>query len=303
MTTIAGIGWLSPWLLIVLAALPILWLILRAVPPAPIRQRFPGVALLLGLQDDETVTDRTPWWLLLLRMLAVAGLILGLAGPVLNPDADGAQGDGPLVIALDASWAGAPRWGAISEAIEAELNRATAQDRPAAILSLTDPEAPVFLAANALVDRLPGIQPQPWQPVDVSAIRAALDEATGFDTIWFSDGIEYDARDDVLALLETQGSVSVIEGVANSVGLRPAKYVDGLIELNTVRSQGDAAQDVNILAQGRDPSGNATSLARVTAQFEDGGKKPLSNCLCRLNCVRGSRILKFRVSGRQALSR
>ncbi|MEP3846966.1 MAG: DUF4159 domain-containing protein [Paracoccaceae bacterium] len=295
MTTIVGIGWLSPWLLIALAALPILWLILRAIPPAPIRQRFPGVALLLGLQDDETVTDRTPWWLLLLRMLAVAGLILGLAGPVLNPDADGAQGDGPLVIALDASWAGAPLWGAISEAIEAELNRATVQDRPAAILSLTNPEAPVFLAANALVDRLPGIQPQPWQPVDVSAIRAALNESTGFDTIWFSDGIEYDARDDVLALLETQGAVSVIEGVANSIGLRPAKYVDGLIELNTVRSQADVAQDVNILAQGRDPSGNATSLARVTAQFEDGGQE--ASVELSLPSELRARITHFEIQG------
>ena len=42
-------------------ALPILWLILRAIPPAPIQRRFPGVALLLGLQDDETQTDRTPF--------------------------------------------------------------------------------------------------------------------------------------------------------------------------------------------------------------------------------------------------
>ena len=65
MTILGGIGFGAPWLLVALAALPILWLILRAVPPAPIRRRFPGVALLLGLQDDETVSDRTPWWLIL----------------------------------------------------------------------------------------------------------------------------------------------------------------------------------------------------------------------------------------------
>ena len=34
------IGFTAPWLLVALAALPILWLILRAVPPAPIRRRF-----------------------------------------------------------------------------------------------------------------------------------------------------------------------------------------------------------------------------------------------------------------------
>ncbi|MBV1896029.1 MAG: BatA domain-containing protein, partial [Rhodobacteraceae bacterium] len=85
MTVLGGIGFASPWLLLGLIALPVLWIILRAVPPAPIRRRFPGVALLLGLKDDESVSDRTPWWLLLLRMLAIAAAIIGLAGPVLNP--------------------------------------------------------------------------------------------------------------------------------------------------------------------------------------------------------------------------
>ena len=60
MTVLAGIGFTAPWLLLALAALPILWIILRAVPPAPIRRRFPGVALLIGLKDDESVSDRTP---------------------------------------------------------------------------------------------------------------------------------------------------------------------------------------------------------------------------------------------------
>ncbi len=85
MWMIGPIGFTVPWLLLGLIALPILWLLLRAVPPAPIRRRFPGVALLLGLKDDETETDKTPWWLLLLRMLAVAAAIIAFAGPVLNP--------------------------------------------------------------------------------------------------------------------------------------------------------------------------------------------------------------------------
>ena len=35
MTVLAGIGFASPWLLLGLLALPILWIILRAIPPAP----------------------------------------------------------------------------------------------------------------------------------------------------------------------------------------------------------------------------------------------------------------------------
>lgn len=103
MTVLAGIGFTAPWVLLGLLTLPILWLILRAVPPAPIRRLFPAVTLLLGLKDDESVSDRTPWWLLLLRMLAAAAIIIGLAGPVLNPSRD-ETGSGPLLLVLDASW-------------------------------------------------------------------------------------------------------------------------------------------------------------------------------------------------------
>ena len=95
MFMIGPVGFVTPWLLAALLALPILWILLRAVPPAPIRRRFPGVALLLGLTDDETETDKTPWWLLLLRMVAIAAAIAAFAGPVLNP-VQRAPGSAPL---------------------------------------------------------------------------------------------------------------------------------------------------------------------------------------------------------------
>ena len=97
MMTLGPIGFTAPWLLLGLILLPILWLLLRAVPPAPIRRMFPGVALLLGLTDDETQTDRTPWWLLLLRTIAIAAAIIGFAGPVLNPKVE-TTGNGPLLV-------------------------------------------------------------------------------------------------------------------------------------------------------------------------------------------------------------
>ena len=113
MTLFGALGFTAPWLLLGLLALPLLWILLRAVPPAPIRRRFPAVALLLGLRDEDHVSDRTPWWLLLLRMLAVAAVIVGLAGPVLNPRDEGtARATGPLLILMDGSWASARDWAA-----------------------------------------------------------------------------------------------------------------------------------------------------------------------------------------------
>ena len=114
MLSIGSIAFLNPWLLLALAALPALWWLLRATPPAPRRISFPGVRLLLGLQDPERMPDRTPWWLLLLRLAAVAAAILAFARPVENPQRE-FGGDGALVLSMDGGWASAPDWEARRE--------------------------------------------------------------------------------------------------------------------------------------------------------------------------------------------
>src|SRR3954447_14181746 len=99
----------APWLLLALAALPVLWWLLRVTPPAPRTQSFPAIRLLLGLRAEERTAARTPWWLLLLRMVTAALVIVGLAGPVLDA-ASGLQGNGPLLLVIDDGWAAAPDW-------------------------------------------------------------------------------------------------------------------------------------------------------------------------------------------------
>jgi len=49
-----------PWLLLGLIVLPVLWWLLRLLPPAPRRLRFPAITLLFGLQPREETPDRTP---------------------------------------------------------------------------------------------------------------------------------------------------------------------------------------------------------------------------------------------------
>ena len=69
----------APWVLLGLGALPALWWLLRVTPPAPRRQRFPAVRLLLGLTAREETPAHTPWWLLALlvgRDLMLALLVL-----------------------------------------------------------------------------------------------------------------------------------------------------------------------------------------------------------------------------------
>ncbi len=300
MMVLGGIGFATPWLLLGLLALPILWLILRAVPPAPLRRRFPGVALLLGLKDDESVSDRTPWWLLLLRMLAVATIIIGLAGPILNPEEQQADGAGPLLIVLDGTWAGATRWTQQAEVIDAQLTRAARANRTVGFLTLTHPEEPAFQSADVWRTRIAGLHPEPWLPSDANLARAveiarALD---GFDSLWFSDGLEYAGRATVLAALQDQGAVEVYQTAPDVTAMAPATYADGAITLTAKRAVPGNMREVTLNAQGRDPAGNMRVLASVPATFEDGATEAVAQLA--LPAELRARITRFDIAGQRS---
>jgi hypothetical protein len=300
MTVLGGIGFTAPWLLLALAALPILWLLLRAVPPAPIKRRFPGVALLLGLKDDETVSDRTPWWLLLLRMLAVAAIIIGLAGPVLNPEVEQAEGNGPILFVLDGSWAGATRWPQQQEAIEAQLTRASRLGRTVGFLTLTQPETPVFQSADVWRSRLAGLSPAPWQPSPemLDRAEAAFADLGAFDTLWFSDTLAYDGRDDMLETLQQRGTVEAYQTAANVLAILPATYEDGAVQLSILRAAAGEEREVTIQAQGRDPAGNGRILATATATFEQGATEAQTAIV--LPSELRARITRFDIVGQRS---
>jgi hypothetical protein len=298
--TLFGIGFATPWLLLTLLALPILWLILRAVPPAPIRRMFPGVVLLLGLKDDDQVSDRTPWWLLLLRMLAVAALIVGLAGPILNPQTDDiTANDGPLLVFMDGSWASAASWRARTQALDGLLVQAARDDRRVALLKLSSPEPTSFQTADDLRARLVGLSPEPWEPGEAQIIRALeLLPEGDFDTYWMSDGLERDSRTPLLTTLQDRGTVTVFQAGQSILGLAPARFEDGNIVLTALRAQSGSDREVTILAQGRDPAGNPAVLARATATF-DADATATETALSLPSELR-ARITRFEIEGNRS---
>ena len=77
----------EPLLLIGLVSLPVLWWLLRVMPPRPRRIEFPPTRLLFDIAPREETPSRTPWWLTALRLLAAA----------LAPD----EVPAPLVAVLD----------------------------------------------------------------------------------------------------------------------------------------------------------------------------------------------------------
>jgi hypothetical protein len=258
------------------------------------------VALLLGLNDDETVSDRTPWWLLLLRMLAVAAIIIGLAGPVLNPEAEQAEGNGPLLFVLDGSWAGATRWPQQQETIDAQLTRASRLGRTVGFLTLTQPKPPVFQSADVWRSRLAGFVPTPWQPSQemLQTARNALTDAGDFDTLWFSDTLAYEGHDELLAALQERGTVEAYQTATNVLAILPATYEDGAVQLQVLRTVSGSARDVVIQAQGRDPAGNGRILASATASFEAGAT--VAETALVLPSELRARITRFDVAGQRS---
>ena len=264
-----SLTFLTPWLLSALLGLPVLWLLLRAVPPAPIRRFFPGVILLLGLRDKTQISDRTPWWLLLIRMLALGLIILGLAGPLLNPQSTTIKRS-DLLILLDGGWAAARDWQAHQLLLDRVLNQAARDGRPVAIARLTTPSTPVFQSAQSWQERLPGLAPTPWVP-DALKMQTALQGLNDqpFDSLWLSDGLAQTGRAALLSALQNRGDVEVIETEQTLFALEPAKLSDGMITLHAIRLPNTMDQSVTIRAHGTDPNGRSQIISTITTAFTE----------------------------------
>ena len=111
---IAGLplSFAEPLLLLGLLSLPVLWWLLRVMPPRPRRIEFPPTRLLFDIAPKEETPSRTPWWLTLLRLLAAALVILAAAGPIWNPQTGVAGSKSPLMILFDDGWSTASNWDA-----------------------------------------------------------------------------------------------------------------------------------------------------------------------------------------------
>jgi len=297
MFMLGPVGFVTPVLLWALVALPLLWLVLRAVPPAPIRRRFPGVALLLGLQDEDNETDRTPWWLLLLRMVAIAAAIIAFAGPILNPR-ERVAGTGPLLVVMDGGWADARDWARRVERAGALVEEAGRDGRTVAVVRLTDaPGEIAFQAADAWAGRVAALTPQAWLPGDLAGWAEALPDE-GFETFWLSDGLDRTGRSDLFEALDAAGDVTVFQSPRPVLALHPAGFADGAVQLAASRLPAGDALEVEVVARGPDPAGIERELARVTLGFGLGDAR--GEVALSLPPELRNRITRFEVAGQRS---
>jgi hypothetical protein len=197
MLALGSLAFASPWLLAALAALPVIWWLLRVTPPAPRRIAFPAIRLLLGLTPREETPAHTPWWLILLRTILAALVIVALAHPLLNPQTRLA-GTGPVALVIDDDWAAARDWSQRQAAALELLAETEREDRQVVLLTTaplaSDQPFPPLAAIRAADARaaVQALQPKPW-PADRKAALARLEAMPlpqGSAAVWLSDGIE-----------------------------------------------------------------------------------------------------------------
>jgi hypothetical protein len=248
--TLGPIAFLSPWLLAGLLALPVIWWLLRTIPPRPRRLEFPPTRILVGIENREKTPAQTPWWLTLIRMAAAALVILALAEPVLNPNRDKAlSGTGPVVLVVDNGWSSAAHWGARTFMIGRLIAEAEGQSRPLLIVPTANVSHAVSLKIEAPASArstAAALQPQPIAPDRLAALRAltnALADTRDAVTVWLADGIDHDdtAREfaEKLAAL-SGGGLSVVETPAGQEALGAVAGVatGGRLDAQVLRAGG-----------------------------------------------------------------
>ncbi len=281
MLTLGALAFLNPWLLAALAALPALWLLLKATPPAPGRVSFPGVRLLLGLEDPEKTPHRTPLWLLILRMALAAALILAFAEPVLNPK-ERLTGSGPVAIVMDGGWASAPDWDLRRETALAEIERAERAGRPVSLHVVAQPVPPDFRLTPRPAGEWRGVVealvPAPWAPLREEWAEAfegmvrPSDEEGALDVVFITDGLSHGDSGALARALDGLGGLRVIGPEATASALSAPRLEDGRLMVSVLRAGGGPERAARVAVFGRAPGEGEGErrLATAEAVFEPG---------------------------------
>ncbi len=278
------IAFANPWILLALAGLPVLWWLLRLTPPQPRQIVFPPVRLLLGLKRTEETPARTPLWLMILRMVLAAAVILAIAQPVLEPETR-LKAAGPLVLIVDDDWTAASRWQQRIDTLDRLIGQASRNQRPIVLLTTAappsgEPIAPQLLTAANARALARALKPKPW-PVDLDQASVALDSFSidgEWETIWLSNGVVLDAdtgnqhATQLAGMLLSRGSLKVMRDTPESsaVALMPPMLEPTGIRAQVIRPAASEAGGVAPSYWLRLLSPSGAIIARNQLRFDPG---------------------------------
>ncbi len=245
------LGFAQPLVLLGLLSLPVLWWLLRLVPPRPRRINFPPTRLLFEIAPKEETPARTPWWLTLLRLTLAALLIIAAAGPLWNPPVATASRAAPLLIMIDDGWAAAASWDARLRTADELIARADADNRGVAVLPLSEATRNISLQlAGAARVQIKQLKPKPYGVDRIEAlpqIGRFLAAAPDVEIVWLSDGVDLGKGADFTAGLKrviNGHPLTVIEGgLPTAHALADADNAAGALTVKVLRAQTGGADN------------------------------------------------------------
>ena len=276
MALFQSLTFMTPLALSALALLPVIWWLLRFTPPRPAQIAFPPVRLLLELVNEKVTPDKTPWWLLLLRLIIAALVILAVSHPLLKPAA-GIVRQSPLLLVMDDGWAAAPDWPQRRQ-IANELIDDAEQAGQLVTLVTTAPR----LQARELEPRsasdarkqLAAIEPHALA-VDREALLKQLtttfSAAEKLHVVWLADGLgQTSANSFATELAKLAGGNAEVDAYLPALenlpaALAPLELSGGQIAVRALRASPASPSSMEAVAL----AGNGRELARMKLNFPD----------------------------------
>ena len=271
---LSGLSFVTPLALWGLLALPVIWWLLRFVPPRPRPVTFPPIRILLGLDPKLETPDKTPWWLLFLRLALAALLILGVAHPEWIERRAGDGMGGHTLVVVDDGWGSAADWTRRRDLLNDLLGDARRENGRVTVTTTAKTTAArrvqTVAAADALA-QVQALQPQAL-PVErqgfLQQLTAAKIEAPD-RIIWVADGFVADGFADGLVAAFPKAAVTVITPDAKELPLSLSRPERSGADLSISVQRADAAVESTPLLQAR--AANGRVLAEQKAVFAAGG--------------------------------
>ena len=270
------IAFTSPWLLMALLSLPVIWWLLRLTPPKPQEEVFPPTRILAKLQEKEETPAQSPWWLTLLRLLMAALVILAMAGPILNPQESSLNGEGSVMIVMDDGWASAKDWETRRNTALALVTEAKEAGRTVILQSTaghenwsSEPLTPE--AAASLLEASESIAIEPDHAKTASTLPAKIRTTNPGQIVWLSDGLAREGTEELANTMRSANTATALyeADTENLIIIETISNEPSELFGNLTRAQSTGSQEVSVIA--RDLKG--VVISRANAFFGDGETK------------------------------
>jgi hypothetical protein len=300
---LSSLFFVTPWMLLALLLLPLLWFLLRVTPPQPKQVSFPATRFVEGLEGAESKALKTPWWLLLLRLLIAALVVLALAGPILSKEKEHPI-TGAIFVVVDNDWSSGRRWENRQEIFDMIVELANRYSQKTFVLASAENDlllkrprvqGPLGVREASLV--LNQLTPQPWQVQRaelIEAIRTSAIPNEALEIFWLAGPLAYEGDKAFADELRALGRVTLFEdSVENSVAkLMPPQTEGNSFVVPVQRLTTGQAEELVVAAFDR----RGYLVSESTAVFEASVKT--ANAVFDLPSVLRNRIASFSVPER-----